>query len=78
MENKEKTIEELTELNNTELKWVVWWGIYSVVEKGNEDGETYISVVDRRIYFNDGTSSELFSTDDEAMIEATKILNNKK
>lgn len=67
---------EKSTLLNTELKWSKFWGIYSVTLKTN-DMQEFISVTDRRIYFNDGTSSELFNSDDEAIIQATKIINNK-
>tara|TARA_R110000796_G_scaffold2725_1_gene10508 strand:+ start:550 stop:774 length:225 start_codon:yes stop_codon:yes gene_type:complete len=62
-------------LLNDELKWVVWWGQYAVVPKSN-DMDEIIQVVDKRIYFNDGTSSEVFESNDAAIIEATKIINN--
>tara|TARA_R110002167_G_scaffold209160_1_gene413088 strand:+ start:264 stop:503 length:240 start_codon:yes stop_codon:yes gene_type:complete len=64
-------------LLNGKLKWVVWWGQYAVVPKSNPFIE-YIQVIDKRIYFNDGTSSELFESNDAAIVEATKIINNLK
>ena len=71
-EFKEKTI-----LLNDELKWVVWWGEYAVVPKSN-DMQEFIKVLDKRIYFNDGSSSEVFESNDAAIIEATRIINNLK
>tara|TARA_R110000772_G_C13026504_1_gene411223 strand:+ start:368 stop:595 length:228 start_codon:yes stop_codon:yes gene_type:complete len=64
-------------LLNGKLKWVVWWGQYAVVLKSNPFID-YIQVIDKRIYFNDGTSSELFESNDAAIVEATKIINNLK
>ena len=77
---KEMTNQEFNEkstLLNDELKWVVWWGQYAIVPKYN-DMQEIIQVVDKRIYFNNGTSSEVFESNDAAIIEATKIINNLK
>ena len=68
---------EKSTLLNDELKWVVWWGQYAIVPKYN-DMQEIIQVVDKRIYFNNGTSSEVFESNDAAIIEATKIINNLK
>tara|TARA_R110000796_G_C14313289_1_gene406849 strand:+ start:104 stop:349 length:246 start_codon:yes stop_codon:yes gene_type:complete len=79
-ETKEMTNQQFNEkstLLNDELKWVVWWGEYAVVPKSN-DMQEFIKVLDKRIYFNDGTSSEVFESNDAAIIEATKIINNLK
>tara|TARA_R110000764_G_C10709884_1_gene346514 strand:+ start:50 stop:295 length:246 start_codon:yes stop_codon:yes gene_type:complete len=79
-ETKEMTNQQFNEkstLLNNELKWVVWWGEYAVVPKSN-DMQEFIKVLDKRIYFNDGTSSEVFESNDAAIIEATKIINNLK
>jgi hypothetical protein len=68
---------EKSTLLNDELKWIVWWGQYAVVPKSNDNDEI-IKVMDKRIYFNDDTTSELFESNDAAIIEATKIINNLK
>lgn len=68
---------EKSTLLNDELKWIVWWGEYAVVPKSNDNDEI-IKVLNKRIYFNDGTTSELFESNDAAIIEATKIINNLK
>jgi hypothetical protein len=68
---------QLTKLNNPELQWKVWWGEFYVTIKGNDMGEKLIRVHEKRIYFNDGTASKPFDNDDDALIYATKIINNK-
>ena len=65
-----------SELVNTELKWVKWWGQYSITNKYNDMTE-YLSVIDNKIYFNDGHTSKEFKSNDEAIIEATRIINNQ-
>ena len=68
---------EKSTLLNDELKWIVWWGQYAVVPKSNDNDEI-IKVMNKRIYFNDDTTSELFESNDAAIIEATRIINNLK
>ena len=70
--------ESLTKLDNPELHWRVWWGEFYVTVKGNDMSEKIIRVTEKRIYFNDGTASKPFENDDDALIEATKIINNKQ
>lgn len=65
-----------SKLVNTELKWTKWWGQYSITNSSNDMTE-YITVIEKRIYFNDGHVSKQFNSDDEAIIEATKIINNQ-
>ena len=80
-ETKTMTDQEFKEkstLLNDKLKWVVWWGQFSVVQKCEEYSKHFISVHNKRIYFNDDTASQLFESNDAAIIEATKIINNLK
>ena len=72
----EKSFEELTRLANSDLKWGVWWGCYQVISKTTEmEQEGFPRVQDGIIYFTDGKNSMHFETNDEALFEATRIIN---
>jgi hypothetical protein len=72
----EQSFEELTRLTNSDLKWGVWWGCYSVISKTTEmEQEGLPRVQDGIIYFADGKNSIHFETNDEALFEATRIIN---
>tara|TARA_R110001632_G_C11288714_1_gene412621 strand:- start:115 stop:330 length:216 start_codon:yes stop_codon:yes gene_type:complete len=67
---------ELTKINNSKFKWIVWWGQYSIVRVDNEYDEQ-ISVVDHKIYFTDGTISERYESNETALIVATTLFNTE-
>ena len=74
----EQSFEELTRLTNSDLKWVVWWGSHYVISKtSGMEQEQLPRVLDGRIYFSDGRNSMLFESNDEALFEATRMINNK-
>ena len=74
----EQSFEELTRLTNSDLKWVVWWGSHYVISKtSGMEQEQLPRVLDGRIYFSDGRKSMLFESNDEALFEATRIINNE-
>ena len=62
-------------LNNSKIKWVKWFGSYSVVKKSDEDGEKLIEVCEGRVYFNDGSISEDYGNDDTALTVASIFVN---
>jgi hypothetical protein len=74
----EQSFEELTRLTNSDLKWGVWFGCYQVISKTTEmEQEQLPRVQDGIIYFADGRDSMHFEDSDEALFEATRIINNK-
>ena len=79
--NKEETnFEELTKINNKSFKWCKWWGTYSIVKIDEENDTEHISyacVTDGRIYFQDGTISERYESNDTALIVATALFNTE-
>lgn len=74
----EQSFEELTRLTNSDLKWVVWWGSHYVISKTSGMEQEHLPRVQGSIiYFEDGRNSMHFETNDEALFEATRIINNK-
>ena len=71
------SFESLTQINNKLYKWIVWWGYYSIVKVNDEHEKKLIEVIDRRIYFTDGTVSELYNSNDTALIVATTLFNTQ-
>ena len=72
----EQSFEELTRLTNSDLKWVVWWGCHYVISKtSGMEQEGLPKVQGSIIYFADGKNSMHFETNDEALFEATRIIN---
>ena len=69
--------EELTRLTDKDLKWLMWWGCYHVISKTSGMEQEHLpKVQDSIIYFEDGRNSIHFETSDEALFEATRIINN--
>ncbi len=77
----EQSFEESTRLTNRDLKWVSWWGCYYVISKtSGMEREDLPRVQGNIIYFADSNgfrTSMHFESNDEALFEATRIINNK-
>ncbi len=74
----EQSFEESTRLTNRDLKWVSWWGCYYVISKTSGMEQEHLPRVQGSIiYFADGRNSMHFESNDEALFEATRIINNK-
>jgi len=72
----EQSFEESTRLTNSDLKWVSWWGCYYVISKtSGMEQEGLPKVQGSIIYFADGKNSMHFETNDEALFEATRMIN---
>ena len=72
-----QAVQSLTEINNNKFKWVGWWNTWMIIESELEykEHDALISVQDKRIYFADGSTSEVFPDNDSAMIAATALFN---
>ena len=74
----EQSFEESTRLTNRDLKWVSWWGCSYVISKTSGMEQEHVTRVQgSSIYFADGRNSMHFESNDEALFEATRIINNQ-